>query len=86
MVTFNNDLRRMEEIQERYFTLEKIPMEDKLIAAHEEVVSSVAPWEIQTIAQDTIRRLQKIIDLPAEEMDLIFDIIYDAVSTGANHE
>ena len=69
----------------RSFILEKVPMEDKIVAAFEEDTSSVAPWEIQKIAQDTIRKLQQIIDLPAEEMDLIFDIIYDAVSTGANH-
>lgn len=86
MVDFRNkDLKRMEDIHERYHTLEKIPMEDKIIAAAEEGFSTVAPWEIQTITQDTIRKLQQIIDLPVEEMDLIFDIIYDAVSTGANH-
>ena len=82
----NNELKRLENIQERYFTLEKIPMEDKILAAHEEEISSATPWDIQIITQDTIRKLQSVIDLPAEEMDLIFDIIYDAVSTGVNRD
>jgi len=71
--------------RERSVKLEKMTMEDKIVAAFEEDTSSMAPWQIQGVTQDAIRKLQQVIDLPAEEMDLIFDIIYDAVSTGANH-
>jgi len=72
--------------RERSVKLEKMTMEDKIVAAFEEDTSSMAPWQIQGVTQDAIRKLQQVIDLPAEEMDFIFDIIYDAVSTGANHE
>lgn len=84
-VTGDELLEHAERVLEDYVPLvEKVPMEDKLILAHEEMESSLEPWEIQEIAQGALARLQRLLDLPEDEVDLIFDVIYDAVSDGAD--
>lgn len=84
-VTGDELLEHAERVLEDFVPLvEKVSMEDKLILAHEEMESSLEPWEIQEIAQGALARLQRLLDLPEDEVDLIFDVIYDAVSDGAD--
>ena len=73
-------LELLEDLTARLFTLEKIPMEEKIIAAFEEESShlTLEPWEISDIVTGALHELQHF--LPAENVDVAFDVIYEAIS------
>lgn len=75
-----NPLQHLEEMHERFFTMEKIPMEEKILAAAEERQRALdlEPWEISEVVQNAMRELQDLVD--SENVDVVFDVIYDAVS------
>ena len=71
-------LAHLEKVHENYIVVEKIPMEDKILAAHEEdTPRGLAPWQVSEIVQEAIKRLP--IEL-GEYNDEVFDIMYEAVS------
>ncbi len=59
------------------YEIDPLSMEEKLVLAHEGPIE-LAPWEITEIVQDSMFTLSK--DLGIEQQDLVFDVIYDAVS------
>lgn len=72
-------LDRTEQVYEQYLDLvEKIPTEDKIIMAHEvqEENFGLEPWEISEIVQHSLNGLP---DELTEHVDVLFDIVYDAV-------
>lgn len=73
-------LQALEDLTCRLFTLEKIPMEEKILAAAEERISEggLEPWEISEIVTHALHELQHF--LPSESVDVAFDVIYDAIS------
>ena len=73
-------LAQLEEMYVRYFTMEKIPMEDKIIAAAEERCRALdlEPWEISDVVQEAMLRLSPILD--PGQVGLAFDVVYAAVS------
>ena len=74
----NDLLDHLEETHDAYVELvDKIPMEDKLIMAHEEEPSGLEPWEISEIVQGALHGLPEGLD---DHVDSIFDIVYDAVA------
>lgn len=73
-------LAHLEAVHERYFTMEKIPMEDKIIAAAEERsrVLDLEPWEISEVVQGAMHELSPLLN--SDTVDIAFDIVYEAVS------
>jgi len=59
--------------------MDKVPLEDKLVQVHEAELFYLEPWEIQDITQEALGNLPEGLE---EQVDLIFDVIYDAVSEG----
>ena len=71
-------LDHAEKIQDDYEVLvDKIPMEDKLIAAREEEFAGLEPWEISEIVQESLNNLPEGLE---KYIDNIFDIVYGAVA------
>lgn len=52
--------------------------EEKIIAAHEDVPGSLEPWAIAEITQTALSRIPP--DFTTDDMDLLFDVVYDAIS------
>ena len=71
-------LLHLEEVHDEYVELvEKIPMEDKIILAHEEPVSgNLTPWEISEVVHEALNNLPEGLE---NHIDGLFDTIYDAV-------
>ncbi len=59
------------------YEIDPLSMEEKIILAHEGPVE-LAPWEITEIVQTAMSNLPS--DLGIEQVDMVFDVIYDAVS------
>ncbi len=74
-------LDHLEMVHEEYLDLvDKIPMEDKIMAAHEGPSYGLEPWEISEITQSVMSKLP--VSLKNEDVDILFDLIYDAVTEG----
>ena len=74
-------LDHLEMVHEEYLDLvEKIPMEDKIMAAHEGPSSGLEPWEISEITQSVMSKFPG--SLKTEDVDILFDLIYDAITEG----
>lgn len=73
-------LKHLEEMHERFFTMEKIPMEEKILAAAEERQRALdlEPWEISEVVQGAMHELAPLLN--SDTVDIVFDIIYDTVS------
>lgn len=59
------------------YEIDPLSMEEKLVLAHSGAVE-LAPWEITEIAQAAMSNLSQ--DLEVEQVDAVFDVIYDAIS------
>ena len=59
------------------YDIDPLTMEEKLILAHAGPVE-LPSWEITEIVQAAIAELSK--DLEIEQVDVVFDVIYDAIS------
>ena len=59
------------------YEIDPLSMEEKLVLAHEGPVE-LAPWEITEVVQTAMANLSQ--DLEVEQVDLVFDVIYDAIS------
>ncbi len=59
------------------YEIDPLSMEEKIILAHAGPVE-LAPWEITEIVQTAMANLPS--DLGIEQIDMVFDVIYDAVS------
>ncbi len=59
------------------YEIDPLSMEEKIVLAHEGPVE-LAPWEITEIVQQAMSNLSQ--DLEVEQVDHVFDVIYDAVS------
>ncbi len=59
------------------YEIDPLSMEEKLILAHEGPVE-LAPWEITEIVQAALSNLSQ--ELEVEQVDLVFDVIYEAIS------
>lgn len=71
-------LDHMEKIHDDYEVLvDKIPMEDKLIAMREEPAKTLEPWEISEIVQASLNSLPPGLE---DHVDSLFDVVYDAVA------
>lgn len=76
-------LDHMERVHDDYVDLvDKIPMEDKLIMSREEEFTvkfefDLEPWEISEIVQQSLNDLPDGLE---NEVDALFDIVYNAVS------
>jgi hypothetical protein len=57
--------------------VDKIPMEDKILAMADEQRETLSPWEIDGIVQEALNKLSDLI--PAEEVDAAYDVVYEAV-------
>lgn len=64
------------------YDLDPLSTEDKLVSAHEGPIE-LAPWEITEIVEDAMSNLPR--DFDVEQTDIIFDVIYDAVTEALNH-
>ena len=64
------------------YEIAPLSTEEKLVLAHEGPVE-LAPWEITEIVQDAMANLPQ--ELNVEQVDLVFDVIYDAVSEALEH-
>jgi hypothetical protein len=58
--------------------MDKVPMEDTQYSQEAELFY-LEPWEIQDITQEALGNLPEGLE---EQVDLIFDVIYEAVSEG----
>jgi hypothetical protein len=58
--------------------MDKVPMEDMQYRQEAELFY-LEPWEIQDITQEALGNLPEGLE---EQVDLIFDVIYEAVSEG----
>jgi len=71
-------LDHMEKIHDDYEILvDKVPMEDKMIAMREESAKTLEPWEISEIVQASLNSLPSGLE---DHVDSLFDIVYDAVA------
>ena len=59
--------------------MDKVPTEEKALQMQETELFYLEPWEIQDIAQEALGNLPEGLE---EQVDLLFDVIYDAVSEG----
>jgi hypothetical protein len=59
------------------YDIDPLSTEDKIILAHERPFE-LEPWEITEVVQRAMRPLSQ--DLDVEDADVLFDVIYDAVS------
>ncbi len=59
------------------YEIDPLSMEEKIILAYAGPVE-LAPWEITEIVQTAMANLPS--DLGIEQIDMVFDVIYDAVS------
>ena len=59
------------------YEIDPLTTEEKLVLAHEAPIE-LAPWEITEVVQGAMADLPP--DFDVEEIDLIFDVIYEAVS------
>lgn len=59
--------------------MDKVPTEDRALQMDEAELFYLEPWEIQDITQEALGNLPEGLE---EQVDLIFDVIYDAVSEG----
>ena len=72
-------LDHMEKVHEDYEELvDKIPLEDKMIASREEEAKGLEPWEISEITQQHLNKLPN--NVPSELVPDIFDLLYDAIT------
>lgn len=69
------DTQELLELLDR--TMDKIPLEDKMVEMHTCELFYLEPWEIQDITQEALSNLPEGLE---DQVDLIFDVIYDAVS------
>ncbi len=78
-MTHSNDLLdHMEKIQDDYLVLvDKIPLEDKLMASREEDLTGLEPWEISKIARGALHNLPAGLEGHTESL---FDVVYGAIS------
>lgn len=58
-------------------TMDKVPMEEKLLMSRDASLFYLEPWEVQDIAQTAMSRLPEGLE---DQVDLIFDVVYDAIS------
>ena len=74
----NELLDHLEKVLDEYGdVVEKVPLEEKLIRAHEEESKSLEPWEISDIVQSALGELPEGLN---GHVDIIFDIVYEAIS------
>jgi hypothetical protein len=59
------------------YDLDPLTTEEKIVLAHEQPFD-LEPWEITEVVQHALSRLTRELDV--EEVDVFFDIIYEAVS------
>ncbi len=59
------------------YELDPLTTEEKLVLAHEGPIE-LPPWEITQIVQGAMSGLSENLEL--EQIDIVFDVIYDAVS------
>ena len=59
------------------YDIDPLSMEEKIVLAHEQTFE-LEPWEITEVVQRAMNQLPQ--DLDVEDMDVFFDVIYDAVS------
>jgi hypothetical protein len=72
-------LEHMEKVHDDYEVLvDKIPLEDKLIASREEEAKGLEPWEISEITQQHLNKLPN--EVSSELVPDIFDLVYDAIT------
>jgi len=73
------DEHSIQELQEMLNrVMDKVPMEDTQHRQEAELFY-LEPWEIQDITQEALGNLPEGLE---EQVDLIFDVIYEAVSEG----
>ncbi len=71
-------LDHMEKIHDDYEVLvDKIPLEDKLIASREESLKGLEPWEISEIVRASLNSLPPGLE---DHVDSLFDVVYDAIA------
>lgn len=59
------------------YDLDPLTTEEKLVTAHEQPFE-LEPWEITKIVQRAMSQLP--VDTDVEQVDVLFDIIYEAIS------
>jgi len=83
----NEDLKVLAQLQADQDLIEsfmeevdKIPMEDKIIAAFEEENRAVdlTPWDIDGIVQEALGKIQDVIE--PDSTDLVYDVVYEAIT------
>lgn len=79
MNTSRDLLDHLERVHDDYVdAVGKVPLEDKVIIAHEEFSSNgLEPWEVSEIVQSALNDLPEGLE---EHVDSLFDIVYDAIS------
>ena len=74
-----------QEIVEGYIQeMDKVPLEDKLIAMMEEKQEALAPWEISAIVDTAMNKLEANDCLQGGEEDYVYDVIFEAVEEAAH--
>ncbi len=78
MKNSNELLNHMEKVNDDYLVLvDKIPLEDKLMASREEDLAGLEPWEISEIVRGALRGLPAGLEGHTENL---FDVVYGAIS------
>lgn len=74
-------LAHLEKVHDEYLDLvDKVPTEDKIMAAYEGPSAGLEPWEISEITQSVMSKLPE--SLRTDDVDILFDLIYDAITEG----
>lgn len=59
------------------YEIDPLSTEEKIILAHQEPID-LPPWEITEIVENSLINITE--ELNVEQMDIIFDAVYDAIS------
>jgi hypothetical protein len=71
--------REMELFEEELCPVDKVPFEDKIIAAYDERAEVLSPWELENLVQESMAQLPD--DLTQEQREDIHDVMFEAITS-----
>ena len=75
--------REMELFEEDLCLVSKVPMEEKIVAAYEERVEVLSPWEIDGLVQEAMAQMPE--DLTQEQREAVHDVMFEAITTALDN-
>lgn len=75
--------REMELFEEELNAADRLPLEDKIVAAYDERSEVMSPWAIDSLVQEAMAQLPE--DLTQEQREDVYDIMYETIATALDN-